>query len=129
MTYISAGNSTVKKTSDWLPTIHRITAYLAVTSALLFVDAALEAFFGVFSGFTLLFGPYPAMTFAALLSFGLAAYFVFAWRMPTWRPAPATMAMASETPRPEAKQWKVRTTPHAPGKRGTASRRVMDMEL
>lgn len=114
---------------DWLPTVWRVTAFLAVTSALLFVDAALEAFFGVFSGFTLLFGPYPAMGFAALLSFGLAAYFVFAFRLPTWRPATATVAFASDTPRPEVRQWKVRTSPRPASKRGTASRKVMEAEL
>ncbi len=115
---------------DWLPTVWKLTAYLAVTFALLLVEMVLERFWGVFSGVTLLFGPYPAMGFAALLSFGIAAYFVFAWRTPVWQTAAAsTMAMASETPRP--RQWKVRTTPRpaATGKRGAASRRVMDMEI
>ncbi len=113
---------------DWLPTVWKATTYLAVTFALLLAEMALEWFFGVFSGFTLLFGPYPAMGFAALLSFGVAVYCVFFWRTPTW-PTVATgsMAMASETPRP--RQWKVRTTPRPQRARGAASRRVMDMEV
>ncbi len=116
--------------SDWLPTVWKITAFLGVTFALLLAEIAIEMFFGVFSGFTLLFGPYPAMGFAALLSFGLAAYIVVVGRVPAWQTVTVrSVAMASETPRPQAKQWKVRTAPRPAGRRGTASRRVMESEL
>ncbi len=117
-----------------------VDAYLWLAFGVCLVLIAIEKWFNVMSGFTLLIGATPALLLGLALIFGGAAYMAATTRagarmaaamapvrFPTWARTPAPRpAYAQDAPR-----WKVRTTPRpaATGKRSAASRRVMDMEV
>ena len=113
-------------------------AYLWLALVVCLALIAIEKWFGVMSGFTLLIGPTPALLLGLALIFGGAAYMAASThagaRMAALM-APVRFAWPERTPSPrpacaqDTARWKVRTTPRAGSGRGAASRRVMDMEV
>ncbi len=121
---------------DALRIVWALDAFLWLVTGVAVALAAVERWFGVFSGFTLLIGPTPALLLALSLNVGVAAALASTYHAGDrlarlmapvrfgrfWRRTSARVE--ATTP-----QWKVRTTPKPAQRRTSASRRVMEMEI
>lgn len=118
--------------SDALRLVWAADAFLWLVALTAIMLAVVEQWFGVFSGFTLLVGPTPALLLGVALMVGGAAYLASTTRAgdrlaQLMAPVRFPQFGKRQTVEATAPQWKVRTTPQRP--RATASQRVMDMEL
>lgn len=109
--------------SEFERRLWKVDMYLWVAFGVSLAAAGVERLWGVFSGFTLLIGPFPAMTLALALIFGGSAVLV-SLRVPQLPATSQAPAFASETD-----GFTVRTAPRPAPARSRASRRVMEMEL
>lgn len=118
---------------DALRLVWAVDAFLWLTFAVSVALIGIERFFGVLSGFTLLIGPTPALLLSLSLNVGVAATLASMTKAgerlahimaPVRFPRRKATTMEATAP-----QWKVRNTPRPQRSRGTASRRVMNMEV
>ncbi len=137
----SVAGQSRKEATDWVRVVWIVDAFLWLMFVVSLALIGIERFFGVLSGFTLLIGPLPALLLSLSLNIGVAATLASMTHAgerlaklmapvrvnrPEWLHRSKRATREATAPQPE---WKVRTAPRSAGRNGTASQRIMEMEL